>query len=205
MTTRLASRGLIAALALALAACSSGGTSSSASSSASTSESTAASASSEASQSAGESTGARSSFGINGDPELSQRLQTALGSNGNVVSMRGDQFLAAGADQSMKDFLAGVGAQTSDMSIAFAATADGLTVYAMRILGTNESQLRDKFGATVGSGMGGTQETNVGGKKVLSITNPTTPSNFYLYFKDDTVYWMMGREAQAATILSKLP
>jgi hypothetical protein len=216
MTTRLAARGLVAALALALAACSSG-SSSSASASASASASSA-SESAAASPSATESStgSALPSFDLpNSDTELEALLPDQIGGKQTAKSsMKGSELMASGSDnQKFIDFLTSVGAQPDDVSVAFAfvlsTTADSTAVAAFRVKGVDHSILLNELSTAMQSDESATgfTDANVGGKSVKKGTAPGQQTTaVYLYGVADLVFSVTsGSDAAAAEVLSHLP
>lgn len=206
---------LIALLALVASACTSDQGGSSASPTA-TQESTPEPTESEAAESeaAGETVGAFPSFDMNGDPELAARFpDTVGGAPLQVQSFRGDVFMAGGGnDPSFTAFLDSVGAELSDVSVAFGGvmTAENpLSVGAFRILGASEDDLEREFiAASEDSGdVSGLAQTSVGGKDVWSASDPsgTAGMSVFIYTKDDTLYFLTGSEEQVAEILAALP
>lgn len=159
--------------------------------------------------------GAFPSFDLNGDPELASRFPDTVGGQPlQVQSMRGDTFAAMGGeDPAFSAFLDSVGADLSDVSVAFGGSAsaegDFLSVGAFRVLGASEDDLEREFiAASEETGeITGLEQANVGGKDVWTATDPTdeTGMSVYLYTKDDTLYFLTGSEEQIAEILEALP
>lgn len=206
---------LIALVALVASACSSdqAGSSASASEQASTQEAT---PSPEASESeAAASVGAFPSFDLNGDPELAARFpDTVDGQPLQVQSFRGDTFMqmGGGEDPSFQAFLDSVGAELSDVSVAFGGAASGesvLSVGAFRVLGASEEDLEREFiAASEESGdVSGLTQTSIDGKDVWTASDATGASDMsvFIYAKDDTVYFLTGTDEQVAEILAALP
>jgi hypothetical protein len=109
------------------------------------------------------------------------------------------------------------GAGVEDISTAFGFAYDQadpenpkvITVFAMRVAGVGEGQLRDEF-RTVLEGEGGANsftEENVGGKSVLAFqSSEGADADSYLYVKGDVVFMVAGSPLELATeALSKLP
>jgi hypothetical protein len=170
--------------------------------------------STEASEEAAASGLALPSFDLSGDPELADRFPDTVGGQPlTVQSMRGDQMGAlGGADPTFQEFLDSVGAELSDVSFAFGGVTSGtdvFTVGAFRILGASEDDLEREFiAASEESGdVSGLDSATVGGKDVLVGADPSgdTPLQFYLYTKDDTLYFLTGSEEQATEVLEALP
>ncbi len=204
----------IALLALVVAACTGGGASSSASPSepAATQEATpepTESASPEESAITG-----LPSFDTNGDPDLAARFPDTVGGQPfTVQSFRGDVFMqGGGTDPSFEAFLDSVGAELSDVSVAFGVSMSAespMTAGAFRILGANEDDLEREFiAASEESGdVSGLTQTSVSGKDVWSAADPSgaADTSVFIYTKDDTLYFLTGSEEQVAEILSALP
>lgn len=157
------------------------------------------------------------SFDLDGDPELAARFPDTVGGQPfEVQSMRADQMgPMLGSDPTFEAFLESIGAELSDVSFAFGFVIDpddpesGFGATAFRILGASEDELQREFlAASEDAGqMGEVQTATVGGKEVLIGSDPTgeTESSFYLYTKDDTIYFLTGGEEQAAEVLEALP
>lgn len=168
----------------------------------------------EASEAPDASVGAIPSFDLNGDPELAARFPDTVGGQPlTVQSMRGDAFMSMGAsDPAFEEFLDSVGAELSDVSVAFGSVVSGesfLSVGAFRVLGASEDDLEREFiAASEDAGeITGMERTTVGGKEVWSATDPSgqAGATAYLYTKDDTLYFLTGSEADVAEILEALP
>ncbi len=216
MTTRLATRGLVAALALALAACSSG-SSSSASASASASATTA-TQSEAASASASESANASAlpSFDLpNSDTELEALLPDKIGGQQTTKSsMKGSELMTSGGDnQQIIDFLNSVGAQPDDVSVAFAfalsTNASSTAVSAFRVKGVDHSILLNELSTSMQGDVGATGFTDatVGGKSVKKGTAPgQQTTSVYLYGVADLVFSVTSASDDAAAeVFSNLP
>src|SRR5688500_4194918 len=213
---------LIALLAFVGAACSSGEPSATESASepvasqqTSPEPSESEAAESEAPEASG-SAAALPSFDLNGDPELAARFPDTVGGQPlTVQSFRGDVFeQSGGADPTFQAFLDSIGAEMSDVSVAFGAAvgsdpSSSLNVGAFRILGADEDDLEREFiAASEESGdMTGLTQSSLAGKDVWSASDPSGESTMsvYIYTKDDTLYFLTGTEEQAAEILVALP
>jgi hypothetical protein len=204
---------LIAVLALIVSACANdqAGSSASPSEPVATEEPTSEPSESEAAE---ETVGAFPSFDLNGDPELAARFPDTVGGEPlQVQSMRGDTFMSmGGSDPSFDAFLDSVGAELSDVSVAFGGAASGesvLSVGAFRVLGASEDDLEREFiAASEESGdVSGLTQTSVGGKDVWTATDASGDSgtSVFIYTKDDTLYFLTGTEEQVAEILAALP
>jgi len=157
------------------------------------------------------------SFDLNGDPELADRFPDTVGGQPlQMTSMRGDQMGAlGGSDPTFEEFLDSVDAELSDVSFAFGGVMDPsdpssvFSVGAFRVLGASEDDLEREFiAASEDSGeFSGLESASVGGKDVQSGADPSgeTELRFYLYTKDDTLYFLTGSEEQAAEVLEALP
>lgn len=154
-----------------------------------------------------------------GDPELAGRFPDTVGGLPlQVQSVSGDAFaaLGGGADPAFEAFLESVGAEVSDVSVAFGGVNNPedptavLSVGAFRVLGASEDVLEEEFiGALgeVGSGPAGFEAATVAGKDVLTADDPTgtTENQVFIYTQDDTLYFLTGTEEQVAEILEVLP
>lgn len=201
------------AISAVLAACSDQSGSATAEASASAEATATATATEEASQSATASEAALPSFDLNGDPELAARFPDTVGGQPlEVISMRGDNPMMSGAsDPAFQEFLNGIGADMSDVSVAFGGTSSGdsnFGVAAFRVLGASQDQLEAQFiAASEQSGeFGAWSQSSLAGKDVWAAQDTTgeTPGAI-LYAKDDTIYFMTGDEALATEVLTALP
>ncbi|MDQ4036532.1 MAG: hypothetical protein M3153_11510 [Chloroflexota bacterium] len=156
------------------------------------------------------------SFDLNGDPELAARFPDTVGGEPLMVqSFRGDTFEeVGGSDPTFQAFLDSIGAEMSDVSVAFggAAGADPasvLSVGAFRVLGASEDELEREFiAASEESGdMTGLSPSSLAGKDIWTATDPSgeTGSSVFIYTKDDTLYFLTGSEEQVSEILAALP
>ena len=208
---------LITLLAFVVAACSSGQASPSESASEPVASTEASPSASESeSPAASESAAALPSFDLNGDPELAARFPDTVGGQPlQVQSFRGDVFeQSGGSDPTFQAFLDSIGAEMSDVSVAFGAAAgsdpsSALTVGAFRVLGANEEDLQREFiAASEESGdVTGLSQSSIGGKDVWTASDPSgeTEMSVFIYTKDDTLYFLTGSEEQVAEILAALP
>lgn len=103
-----------------------------------------------------------------------------------------------------------LGADPSDLSSAFGFAFDadsgtGVSIFAFRVSGADEGQLRNEFRTVVvGEGATVTEET-VGGKSVLHAGYENATQG-YIYVKGDIVFVVSGEPvALAEEALSKLP
>ena len=154
------------------------------------------------------------SFDLNGDPELAARFPDTVGGEPlQVTSMRGDQMGAlGGSDPTFEEFLTSIDAELSDVSFAFGGVMNAESIFsvgAFRILGANQEDLEREFiSASEDAGdFTDLEDATVGGKDVLTALDPSgeTGASFYLYTKDDTLYFLTGTEEQAAEVLEALP
>lgn len=154
------------------------------------------------------------SFDLNGDPDLAARFPDTVGGEPlTVQSMRGDQMGAfGGTDPTFQEFLDSIDAELEDVSFAFGGVMSGtdpFSVGAFRVLGASEDDLQREFiAASEDTGdISGLEDASVGGKDVLTGADPSgdTTMRFYLYTKDDTLYFLTGSEEQAAEVLEALP
>lgn len=153
------------------------------------------------------------SFDLNGDPELADRFPDSVaGEPLQLQSLAGDAFAAAGPDPVFDDFLAAIGADASDVSVAFGGALIGeqtLTVGAFRVRGASEDELEREFIAAseeAGEVPQLTQQT-IGGKDVWSAVDETgeTQMQVFVYTSGDTLYFLTGSVEHATEILEALP
>jgi hypothetical protein len=157
--------------------------------------------------------GAIPSFDLDGDPELAGRFpDTVDGQPLQIQSLSAEAFAAMPSDPTFDDFLDRIGAQATDVSIAFGRAEFGdsiLSVGAFRVRGASEDELQREFiAASQESGEAGELfEETVGGKDVITAADPTGESDVrvFIYTRDDTLYFLTGSEAHAAEILEVLP
>lgn len=171
-------------------------------------------ASAEASEEPSGSELALPSFDLNGDPELAARFPDTVGGEPlTVQSMSGDSAGSLiGSDPTFTAFLDSIDAELSDVSFAFGGLMSGESLFsvgAFRILGANQEDLEREFiSASEDAGdITGLEDASVGGKDVLTALDPSgeTDARFFLYTKDDTIYFLTGTEEQAAEVLEALP
>ena len=212
---------LVVLLALVVAACSSEG---GASTAASPSEPAATPTAEPTPEATPESSGAAMpgasgmaipSFNLDGDPELAGRFPDTVGGQPLTVrSFDGQTFAVAGGgdDPTFNAFLDSVGAELTDVSVAFGGVTSGespLTVGAFRVQGANEDDLEREFiAASEEAGdVTGLEESSIGGKDVWTAVDPSgeTDTQAFIYTKDDTLYFFTGSEAEVAEILEALP
>jgi hypothetical protein len=157
--------------------------------------------------------GAIPSFDLDGDPELAARFpDTVDGQPLEIQSLSADAFAQMPSDPTFDEFLGRIGAEATDVSIAFGGADFGdslLSVGAFRVRGASQDELQREFIAA-------SQETGetadlsaqtIGGKDVMAAADPTGESDVrvFIYTRDDTLYFLTGSEAHAAEILEALP
>ncbi len=154
------------------------------------------------------------SFNLEGDPELAGRFPDTVGGQPlTVQSFDGQTFAQVGGDDpTFTAFLDSIGAELTDVSVAFGGVMSGdtpLTVGAFRVEGASEDDLEREFiAASEEAGdITGMEQATVGGKDVFTAIDPSgeTDASVYLYTKDDTLYFLTGSEADVAEILETLP
>jgi hypothetical protein len=153
------------------------------------------------------------SFDLDGDPELAGRFpDTVAGEPLQIQSLAGDAFAAAGPDPVFDDFLAAIGAEASDVSVAFGGALIGqqtMTAGAFRVRGASEEELEREF-ITASEEAGDvpqlTQQT-IGGKDVWSgaADGGETEMQVFVYTSGDTLYFLTGSVEHATEILEALP
>ncbi len=160
------------------------------------------------------------SLGIHADPELEDRLPDTIGGESvNKYSIGGELIemgqAAAEGDPSFQAFLDAFGAEASDISVAVAAPTSAsednpISVTAFRVRGASESDLREQFLSSIEDEgeVSGFDDATLAGKDVLVAEDPTGELggiSFYLYTRDDTIYWITGTEELVTEILEALP
>ena len=157
--------------------------------------------------------GAFPSFDLDGDPELAGRFpDTVGGAPLQLQSLAGDAFAAAGPDPVFDDFLEAIGAEASDVSVAFGGALIGeetLTAGAFRVRGASEDELEREFIAAseeAGEVPDLSQET-IGGKDVWTATDETdgVSVQVFVYTSGDTLYFLTGSLEHATELLEALP
>jgi hypothetical protein len=157
--------------------------------------------------------GAIPSFDLDGDPELAGRFpDTVDGQELQLQSLSAEAFAAMPSDPTFDEFLDRIGAEATDVSIAFGGADFGdsvLSVGAFRVRGASQDDLQREFIAAsqeTGEAEDLSEET-IGGKDVMTAADPTGESDVrvFIYTKDDTLYFLTGSEAHAAEILEVLP
>lgn len=157
--------------------------------------------------------GALPSFDLGGDPELAGRFpETVAGEPLQLQSLAGDAFAAAGPDPVFDEFLAAIGAEATDVSVAFGGALIGeqpLTAGAFRVRGASEDELEREFIAAsekAGDVPELTRQT-IGGKDVWSAVDDSgeTDQQVFVYTSGDTLYFLTGSVEHATEILEALP
>ena len=161
----------------------------------------------------GGSPGAFPSFDLDGDPELAGRFpDTVAGEPLQLQSLGGDAFAVAGPDPVFDDFLTAIGADATDVSVAFGGAQIGrgaLTAGAFRVRGAAEDDLEREFIAAseaAGEVPELTEET-IGGKDVWTAVDESGDADMqvYVYTRGDTLYFLTGSLEYVAEILEALP
>jgi hypothetical protein len=157
--------------------------------------------------------GAIPSFDLDGDPELAGRFPATVdGQPLEIQSLSAIAFARLPSDPMFDEFLGRIGAEATDVSIAFGGADFGdsvLTVGAFRVRGASQDELQREFiAASQEAGEAADlSEQTIGGKDVMTAADPTGESDVrvFIYTKDDTLYFLTGSEAHAAEILEVLP
>lgn len=157
--------------------------------------------------------GALPSFDLDGDPELAGRFPATIGGAPlEIDSLGGDDFAAAGPDPVFEDFLEAIGAEATDVSVAFGGARIGeetLSAGAFRVRGASEDDLEREFIAAsenAGQVPELTEET-IGGKDVRTAVDETdgTAVQVFIYTSGDTLYFLSGSLEHATELLEGLP
>ena len=157
--------------------------------------------------------GALPSIDFDGDPELAGRFPaTVAGEPLQIQSLSGDAFAAADPDPLFDGFLEAVGAEATDVSVAFGGALIGdqtLTAGAFRVRGAAEEDLEREFiAASEDAGdappLG---EQTIGGKDVWTAVDERgeTPVQVFVYTNGDTLYFITGSLEHATELLEALP
>jgi hypothetical protein len=157
--------------------------------------------------------GAFPSFDLDGDPELAGRFPaTVAGEPLQLQSLGGDAFAAAGPDPVFDDFLEAIGAEATDVSVAFGGALIGeetLTAGAFRVRGASEDELEREFiAASEDAGeVPELTEQTIGGKDVWTATDESgeTDMQVFVYTSGDTLYFLTGSLEHVTEILEALP
>lgn len=157
--------------------------------------------------------GALPSIDFDGDPELAGRFPaTVAGEPLQIQSLSGDAFAAADPDPLFDGFLEAVGAEATDVSVAFGGALiddQTLTAGAFRVRGAAEEDLEREFiAASEDAGdappLG---EQTIGGKDVWTAVDERgeTPVQVFVYTNGDTLYFITGSLEHATELLEALP
>ena len=157
--------------------------------------------------------GAFPSFELGGDPELAGRFpDTVAGEPLQLQSLGGDAFAAAGPDPVFDGFLSAIGADATDVSVAFGGAQIGeetLTAGAFRVRGASEDELEREFiSASEEAGeVPELTEQTIGGKDVWTAIDESDGSEVqvYVYTSGDTLYFFTGPIEHVTEILEALP
>ncbi len=161
----------------------------------------------------GGSPGAAPSFDLDGDPELAGRFPaTVAGEPLQLQSLGGDAFAAADPDPVFDDFLDAIGAEATDVSVAFGGALIGdetLTAGAFRVRGAPEDELEREFIAASEDAGDVPQltEQTIGGKDVWTAVDESGESSLqvFVYTNGDTLYFITGSLEHATELLEALP
>lgn len=159
------------------------------------------------------SAGAFPSFDLDGDPELAGRFPATVGGEPlQLQSLGGDAFAAAGPDPVFDDFLDAIGAEATDVSVAFGGALIGeetLTAGAFRVRGASEDELEREFiAASEEAGeVPELTEATIGGKDVWTAVDDSgeTDAQVFVYTSGDTLYFLTGSIEHVTEILEALP
>jgi hypothetical protein len=157
--------------------------------------------------------GAIPSFDLDGDPELAGRFPATVGGQPlEMQSLAGETFAALGSDPVFDDFLGAIGAEATDVSVAFGGVVIGeetLTVGAFRVRGASEDELEREFIAASeeGGDVPELTEQTIGGKDVWTAADESgeTDVRIFIYTSGDTLYFLTGHVEHATEILEALP
>lgn len=153
------------------------------------------------------------SFDLDGDPELAGRFPDTVGGQPlQLQSLDGDGFAAFGSDPTFDDFLDALGAEPTDVSVAFGGVLLGeetLTVGAFRVRGASADELEREFiAASEEAGdVSELSQDSIGGKDVWTSVDPSgeTDVRIFIYTSGDTLYFLTGPLVHATEILEALP
>jgi hypothetical protein len=128
------------------------------------------------------------------------------------TSTRGDEFLTSSdSDPSVAKFVSDLGVSPSDISIAigFGFTTDGsssLGMFVFRAAGASTDRLVSAFKAANDADREAPltwSSASVGGKDVEKAVDGE--STYYLYAKDDVLFYLSGDPASTEEVISGLP
>jgi hypothetical protein len=159
------------------------------------------------------SAGAFPNFDLDGDPELAGRFPATVGGQPlQLRSLGGNAFAAAGPDPVFDDFLQAIGADATDVSVAFGGVQIGeeaLTAGAFRVRGASEDELEREFiAASEDAGeVPQLSEETIGGKDVWTAIDVSgeTEMQVFVYTSGDTLYFLTGPLEHATELLEALP
>ena len=160
-----------------------------------------------------DSPGAFPSFDLDGDPELAGRFPDTIGGQPlQMQSLGADAFAAAGPDPVFDDLLEAIGAEATDVSVAFGGVLIGeetLTAGAFRVRGASEDELEREFiAASEEAGeVPQLSADTVGGKDVWTAIDDSgaTELQVFVYTSGDTLYFLTGPLEFATELLEALP
>lgn len=147
-----------------------------------------------------------------GAPDLEATLPTKAGGiTLQIFSMSGPDFMEGEEDEQFTDFIESLGADISDVSVAFAfgGNTDGTqtaSAFAFRVAGATADELVEAFKASAEQGLVWNPAT-IGGKSVeVSETTPEFPTPVALYATGDVLYFVSSTDPNAfEEILAFLP
>lgn len=147
-----------------------------------------------------------------GAPDLEATLPTQAGGISlQIFSMSGPDFLEGEEDPQFVAFIESLGADISDVSVAFAfgANSDGTqtaSAFAFQVAGSSADELVEAFKASAEQGLVWNPAT-VGGKSVeVSETTPEFATPVALYATGDVLYFVSSTDPIAfEEILAFLP
>ena len=128
------------------------------------------------------------------------------------TSTKGDEFIASSdSDPAVAKFIEDLGVSPGDISLAigFGFTADGsssLGMFVFRAQGADTNRLISAFKAANDKDRATPltwSTTSIGGKQVETATEDST--TFYLYAKNDVLFYLSGDPASAQEAISGLP
>ena len=145
--------------------------------------------------------------------ELAGRFPDTIGGQPlQMQSLGGDAFAAAGPDPVFDDFLEAIGAEATDVSVAFGGVLIGeetLTAGAFRVRGASEDELEREFiAASEEAGeVPQLSADTVGGKDVWTAIDDSgaTELQVFVYTSGDTLYFLTGPLEFATELLEALP
>jgi hypothetical protein len=146
-----------------------------------------------------------------GDKDLEAMLPKEIGGQPlTVLSMTGNEFLGTGQNAEMNAMLTQLGKTPSDLSVAFAGTAN-VTIVAFRVKGVPAGQILPALVSAYQEGVDATpSQTTIAGKSVTKFTPAAAGETAtYIYTAGDTVFAVGGMSQLSDAVLnevfSKLP